>query len=134
MSPWDILKPLNLITWQLHLFSTRFNGCIKCILLIFDIDELREQYSAQITGIFQPIDLSNIPGFPNYCDGVGDAYKWLPVFHGNYGDSAIWHVKSFLQLIVTPIFFMNTIWWKCLLVLFGVRSAVGSIRPFLINV
>ena len=29
----------------------------------------------------------------------GDVYKWLPVFHGNYGDSAIWHVKYFLQLM-----------------------------------
>ena len=60
------------------------------------MDELKEKYGAQITGIFQPIDFSNISGFPNCCDGVGGAYKWIPVFHGNYGDSTIWHVKSFL--------------------------------------
>ena len=63
------------------------------------MDELKEKYGAQITKKFQPIDFSNIPYFPNYCNGVGDAYKWLPVFHGNYGDLAILHVKSFLQLM-----------------------------------
>ena len=63
------------------------------------LDELKEKYGAQLTLTFQPIDFSNIPGFPNYCDGLGDAYNWLPTFHGDYGDSAIWHVKSFLQLI-----------------------------------
>ena len=63
------------------------------------MDELKEKYGTQITGIFQPIDFSNISGFPNCCNGVGNAYKWLPVFHGNYGDSAIWHAKSFLQLM-----------------------------------
>ena len=60
------------------------------------LDELKEKYGAQLTLMFQPIDFSNIPGFPNYCDGLGDASKWLPPFHGDYGDSAIWHVKSFL--------------------------------------
>ena len=64
------------------------------------LDELKEKYGAQFTLMFQPIDFSNIPGFPNYGEGVGDAYNWLPPFHGDYGDSAIWHVKSFLQLIV----------------------------------
>ena len=63
------------------------------------MDELKEKYGAQLTRMFQPIDFLNIPSFPNSCNGVGDAYKWLLVFHGNYGDSAIWHVKSFLQLI-----------------------------------
>ena len=63
------------------------------------MDEVREQCGAQIAGLFQPIDFSNIPGFPNFGHDVGDVYKWLPVFHGNYGDSAIWHVKSFLQLM-----------------------------------
>ena len=53
------------------------------------MDELKEKYGAQITGIFHPIDFSNISGFPNYCDGMGDAYKWLLVFHGNYGDLTI---------------------------------------------
>ena len=62
------------------------------------MDELREQCGAQIAGLFQPIDFSNIPGFPNFGHGVEDGYKWLPVFHGNYGDSAIWHIKSFLQM------------------------------------
>ena len=63
------------------------------------MDELKEKYGAHITIIFQPINFSNILGFPNCCDGVGDAYKWIPVFHGNYGDLAIRHVKSFLQLM-----------------------------------
>ena len=63
------------------------------------MDELRDQYGAQIAELFQPIYFSNITGFPNCCDGVGDAYKWLPVFDGNYGDSAIRHVKYFLQLM-----------------------------------
>ena len=53
------------------------------------LDKLKEKYGAQITGFFQHIDFSNIPSFPNCCDGVEDAYKWLPVFLGNYGDSAI---------------------------------------------
>ena len=58
-----------------------------------------EKYGAQIARNFQPIDFSNIAGFPNSCNGAGDTYKWLLVFHGNYGDSAIWHVKYFLQLM-----------------------------------
>ena len=53
------------------------------------LDELKEKYGAQFTLMFQPIDFSNIPGFPNYGDGLGDAYKWIPTFHGNYGDLAI---------------------------------------------
>ena len=65
------------------------------------MDEVREQCGSQIDGIFHPIDFSNILGFPNFGYGVGDVYKWLPVFHRNYGDSAIWHVKSFLQLMAT---------------------------------
>ena len=63
------------------------------------LDELKEKCGAQLTLMFQPIDFSNILGFPNCDDGMGDAYKWLPTFHGDYGDSAIWHVRSFLQLI-----------------------------------
>ena len=63
------------------------------------MDELREQCGAQIARFFHPIDFSNISGFPNFGHDVGDVYKWLPVFHGNYGDSAIWHIKSFLQLL-----------------------------------
>ena len=63
------------------------------------MDEFWEKYGAQLTGMFQPIDFSNIPSFPNYCNGFGDAYNWIPTFHGDYGDSAIWHVKYFLQLI-----------------------------------
>ena len=63
------------------------------------LDKLREKYGAQLALAFQPIDFSNIPCFPNYCDSLGDANKWLPPFHGDDGDSAIWHVKSFLQLI-----------------------------------
>ena len=119
---------------KLHLFSTRFNGYIKCILLIFDMDELKEKYGAQLTVMFHPINFSSISSFPNYCNGLGNAYNWLLTFHGNYGDSAIWHVKSFLNWLLTSIFFLKTIWWKCLLVLFGVRPVVGSIRAFLINV
>ena len=99
MSPCDILKPLKLITLQLHPFSTRFNGYIKCILLISNTDELREQCGAQIAKIFHPIIFSNILGFPNCCNDLGDAYKWISKFYGDYGDSAIWHVKYFLQLI-----------------------------------
>ena len=49
--------------------------------------------------MFQPIDFSNISSFPNFGHSLEDVYKWLPVFHGNYGDSAIRHVKSFLQLM-----------------------------------
>ena len=64
------------------------------------MDELREQCGPQIAGLFHLIDFSNIPGFPNFGHDVGDVYKWLPVFHGNYGDSTIWHIKSFLQLLV----------------------------------
>ena len=64
------------------------------------LDDFREKYGAQLTLVFQPIDFSNILGFPNCCDGWVDAYNWHLTFHGNYGDSAIWHVKSFLQLIV----------------------------------
>ena len=63
------------------------------------MDEVREQCDAHIAGIFQPINFSNIPSFPIFGYDVGDVYKWLLTFHGNYGDSAIWHVKSFLQLI-----------------------------------
>ena len=64
------------------------------------LDDLKEKYGAQLTLMFQPIDFSNIPGFPNCCDGSAYVYNWLPTFYGNYGDSAIWHVKSFLQLMV----------------------------------
>ena len=53
------------------------------------LDELKEKYGAQLTLMFQPIDFSNILGFPKYGDGLGDAYNWLPTFHGDYGDSAI---------------------------------------------
>ena len=63
------------------------------------LDKIKEKYGAQLTLMFQPIDFSNILGFTNYGDGLGDAYNWLPTFHGYYGDSAISHVKSFLQLI-----------------------------------
>ena len=63
------------------------------------MDELREQCGAQIVEFFHTNDFSNIPGFPNFGQGVGDINKWLLVFHGNYGDSVIWHVKSFLQLM-----------------------------------
>ena len=67
------------------------------------MDELKEKCGARLTAMFQPIDFSNIPGFPNYCNGFEDAYNWLPTFHGNYGDSAIWHVKYFLQLMADSI-------------------------------
>ena len=60
------------------------------------LDKLKEKYGAQLTLMFQPIDFSNILSFPNYGDGLGDAYNWLPTFHEDCGDSAIWHVKSFL--------------------------------------
>ena len=63
------------------------------------MDEVREKCGAQIDEPFQPIDFSNILGFPNFGYGVGHVYKWLPVFHGNYGNSAIWRVKYFLQLM-----------------------------------
>ena len=53
------------------------------------LDKLKEKYDAQLALRYQPIDFSSIPGFPNCCDGAGDAYKWIPIFHGNYGDSAI---------------------------------------------
>ena len=53
------------------------------------MDELKEKCGARLTRIFQPIDFSNIPGFPNFCYDCEDACKWLPTFHGNYGDSAI---------------------------------------------
>ena len=64
------------------------------------LDELKEKYGAHLALRFQPIDFSNILGFPNCCDGLADAYNWLPYFYGYYGDLAIWNVKSFLQLIV----------------------------------
>ena len=63
------------------------------------MDEQREQYGSQISRLFQPIDFSNFSDFPNCGHGMGDVYKWLPIFHGNYGDSAIWHAKYFLQLM-----------------------------------
>ena len=63
------------------------------------MDELKEKYGAQLTEMFHPINFSNFPGFPNCCNGFGDAYNWLSAFHGNCGDSTIWHVKYFLQLI-----------------------------------
>ena len=63
------------------------------------LDKLKESFDAQLSLRYQPIDFSNITGFPNYCDGLEDAYNWLPPFYGDYGESAIWHVKSFLQLI-----------------------------------
>ena len=53
----------------------------------------------RLSDFFHPNDFSNILGFPNFGHGAGDIYKWLPVFHGNYGDLAIWHVKYFLQLM-----------------------------------
>ena len=53
------------------------------------LDELKEKYGAQLTLMFQPINFSNILGFPNCCDGLGDAYNRLPTFHGDYGASAI---------------------------------------------
>ena len=37
------------------------------------LDKLMEEYGAQLALAFQPIDFSNIPGFPNYCDSLGDA-------------------------------------------------------------
>ena len=132
MNPCDMLKPLKLITWHLHLFSTRFNGYIKCILLIFNMDELREQCGAQIARLFHPIDFSNIAGFPKFGHDVGDKYKWLPVFHGNYGDSAIWHVKYFLQLMADSTYFIGTIWCEFLLILWKRRHGYGFL-VFLIN-
>ena len=39
------------------------------------LDKFKEKYGAQLTLVFQPIDFSNIPGFPNYCDGLGNAYN-----------------------------------------------------------
>ena len=38
------------------------------------MDELKEKYGAQLTVMFHPIDFPNIPGFPNCCNGLGDAY------------------------------------------------------------
>ena len=64
------------------------------------LDKLKEKFDAQLASRFPPIDFSNTPGFPNCCDGSTDVYNWLPIFYGDHGDSAIWHVKSFLQLIV----------------------------------
>ena len=58
--------------------------------------QVRKQCGAQIAELFQPIDLLNILGFPNFGHDVGDVYKWIQVFHGNYDDLAIWHVKYFL--------------------------------------
>ena len=46
-------------------------------------DKLKEKYAAQLTLMFQSIDFSNIPGFPNCCNGFEDAYNWLSTFHGN---------------------------------------------------
>ena len=57
------------------------------------------QCGAQTARLFHPVDFSNIPGFPNFGHDVWDVYKWLPGFLGNYGDSTIWHIKSFLQLL-----------------------------------
>ena len=90
------------------------------------LDKLKEKYGAQLTLMFQPIDFSNIPGFPNCCNGFDDTYNWILTFHGNYGDSAIWHVKYFLQLIADfnilrednmKEMFASTFWGDRLLVL-----------------
>ena len=53
------------------------------------LDELKEKYGPQLALRFQPIDFSNISGFTNCCDGLADAYNWLPNFCGDYGDSTI---------------------------------------------
>ena len=39
------------------------------------LDKLKEKYGAQLTLVFKPIYFSKIPGFPKYCDGLGDAYN-----------------------------------------------------------
>ena len=44
------------------------------------LDELKEKYGAQLTLMFQPIDFSNISDFPNYGDGLGDAYTCFQHF------------------------------------------------------
>ena len=98
------------------------------------LDELKEKYGAQLALRFQPIDFSNIPGFPNCCDGSTDVYHWLPIFYGDYGESAICHVKYFLQLMADSNILHEDNMMESLLVLFGVRPVVGSIRAFLINV
>ena len=66
------------------------------------LDKFKEKYGAQLT--FQPIDFLNIPGFPNYSEDLGDASNWLPPFHGDYGDSAIWHWGA--AAIVLLLFFI----------------------------
>ena len=73
------------------------------------MDEVREQCGAQIAELFQPIDFSNIPGFPNFGHDVGDVYKWLPVFHGNYGDHPSSMSNLSFSLWLTPMCFMKTI-------------------------
>ena len=98
------------------------------------MDELKEKYGAQLTVMFHPIGFSNILGFPNCCNGLVDAYNWLLAFYGNYGDSAIWHVKSFLQLMADSNVLHEDNMMEMFLVLFGVRPVVGSISAFLINV
>ena len=98
------------------------------------LDELKEKYGAQLTLMFQPIDFSNISGFPNYSYGVGDAYKWLPVFHGNYGDSAIWHVKSFLQLMADSNVLHEDNMMEMFAGTFQGDASCCSIKEFLINV
>ena len=37
------------------------------------LDKFKEKYGAQLTLVFQTIDFSNIPGFPNYSEDLGDA-------------------------------------------------------------
>ena len=98
------------------------------------MDELKEKYGAQLTGMFQPINFSNILSFPNYCNGLGDAYNQLPAFYGNYGDSAIWNVKYFLQLIADSNILYEDNMMEMFASNFGVRPIVGSIKAFLINV
>ena len=61
-----------------------------------DMDELTKKFGAYLARHYHPTDFSNISGFPNLGDGDRKLYTWLPIFHGNYGESTIWHIKSFL--------------------------------------
>ena len=58
-----------------------------------------EDYGAQISNAYPPIDFSGISGFPNYEPYLQDkGYVQAPIFCGN-GDSAVCHIILFLSFV-----------------------------------
>ena len=58
-----------------------------------------EDYRAQISNAYPPIDFSGIPGFPNHEPYLQDkGCVQAPIFCGN-GDSAVCHIILFFSFV-----------------------------------